>query len=373
MIFEETIHSAISRKKYIYLVKLFMEYHKIKDFDSIIKIGKKELQKLVETYVIHVKKSVNPNTVPVYLVPIRTFLEVNDIDLNWRKIKRFYPQKVKRSGSSAYQTEDVKKMLDSTPQLRNKALIHFVASSGVRVGALQELRMRHLRDMSLGCKMITVYEDSTEEYQTFLTPEAAKSLENYHDERKKAGEVLDDNSPVFRERYQLVSVKPKPLSTESIQAVFARSLKNASLRGQKKNGRYSEQLVHGLRKRFNTILKLNNNVNDNAIEKMMGHANGLDGVYLQIESNRLFEEFKKGILDLTVDQTEIQKVRIEQLEDEQSEILDLKSEMKELRDLMIKRGNPERDIEYYDLVDSAVYNDKKELLKKYAKGEIQDD
>ena len=56
LMFEESIKSEISRKKYVYLVKLFMEYHKIKDFDSVVKIDKKELQKLIETYVIHVKK-----------------------------------------------------------------------------------------------------------------------------------------------------------------------------------------------------------------------------------------------------------------------------------------------------------------------------
>ena len=215
------------------------------------------------------KKNVNPNTVPTYLVPVRTFLDVNDIDLNWRKIKRFYPGKIKRSGASAYQTKDVKLMLEVTPQIRNKALIHFLSSSGVRVGSINELKIKHLRDMPHGCTMVLIYEDSTEEYHTFLTSEATKSLNLYLDERKKQGEILDEDSPIFRERYQIASAKSKALSTEAIQAVLARTMKNASLRGQKKNGRYSEQLVHGFRKRFNTILKLNNDVNDNAIEKKM--------------------------------------------------------------------------------------------------------
>ncbi len=37
---------------------------------------------------------------------------------------------VKRSGSSAYSTEDVKKMLDVTTKIRNKAIIHFMAFTG---------------------------------------------------------------------------------------------------------------------------------------------------------------------------------------------------------------------------------------------------
>ena len=130
---------------------------------------------------------------------------------------------------------------------------------------------------------------------------------------------MNQDSPVFRERYQLADVKAKQLSTFAITGVIARSANNSSIRGQKKNGRYSEQLVHGFRKRFNTILKLNNEVNDNAIEKMMGHANGLDGSYLQITDDKLFEEFKKGILDLTVSDDERDKAKITQLEVEKSE------------------------------------------------------
>jgi len=326
MMFEESIKSDSTRKKYIYLVKLFKDYYKIKDFDGITKFDKTEIQKMVETYVIHIKKEINPNTMPSYINPIKTFLEVNDVELNWRKIKRLYPAKIKRSGNSAYQTKDVKLMLEVTPQIRNKALVHFLASSGVRVGAVEDLQLRHIRDMPLGCKMILIYEDSTEEYNTFLTPEASIALELYLNERKSNGETLNDDSPLFRERYQLASAKPKALSTEAIQGVIKRSVTNASLRGQKKNGRFSEQLVHGFRKRFNTILKLNNNVNDNAIEKMMGHTNGLDGVYLQITPEKLFEEFKKGIMDLTVSDEERDKAKIQELEQEKSELEQLRIE-----------------------------------------------
>ncbi len=319
-----------------------MDYYKIKDFDGITSIHQSELQKHLETYVIHIKKQVNPNTIPTYINPIKTFLEVNDIDLNWRKIKRLYPAKIKRSGNSAYQTSDVKLMLDCTTQLRNKAIIHFLASTGCRVGALQSMRIRHLRDMPLGCKMVLVYEDSTEEYSTFLTPEASKALELYFDERTSNGEVLNQDSPVFRERYQLASVKAKPLSTEATTAVIARSANNSSIRGQKKNGRYSEQLVHGFRKRFNTIMKLNNEVNDNAIEKMMGHTNGLDGAYLQITDDKLFEEFKKGITDLTISDDERDKAKIAELENEKSELDEMKLSKKNQQDFFLKNQDESR-------------------------------
>lgn len=253
MMFQESLRSPESVKMYTYLVEKFMKFHHLLDFDSVVKLEKIEIQKLVETYVIHLKKQVSPNTIPSQANAIKTFLEVNDIDLNWRKIKRLYPAPVKRSGSSAYSTEDVKKMLDASPQIRNKAIIHFLASSGVRIGALPELYLRHIRDMPLDCKMITVYEESIEEYQTFLTPEASKALDDYLEQRRKNNEVLSDDSPLFRERYQLGSLHAKSISKGAIQGIVTRALKNSNVRGQKKNGRYSEQLVHGFRKRFDSF------------------------------------------------------------------------------------------------------------------------
>jgi len=232
---------------------------------------------MVETYVIHLKRTISPNSISTYANHLKTFLESNDIDLNWRKIKRLYPAMVKRSGRSAYTTEDIKKILNATTHLKHKALIHFLASTGVRIGAVPDLSLKHLRAMPLGCRMVTVYEDSTEEYQTFLTPEAAKALDDYLEERKKHNEVLDDESPLFRERYLLGTTKPKRLTKISLQALLRRSLQKTTVRGQKKNGRYAEQLAHGFRKRLNTVMKLNKEVNDNVIEKMMGHKRGLDG------------------------------------------------------------------------------------------------
>jgi len=304
LMFEESLQSKESVKIYKYLLGKFIEFYKLRDHDSIIKIEKQDLQRMIETYVIHLKKKVSPNSISTYANPIKTFLEVNDIDLNWRKIKRLYPAMIKRSGSSAYQTSNVKRMLDATPQIRNKAVIHFMASTGVRIGALCDLKLRHIQDMPFGCKMVTVYEDSIEEYPTFLTPEAVKALDLYLEQRRQDNELLNDNSPLFRERYLLGGVKLRAISTRALQAILIRARVNSALRGEKKNGRYSEQLAHGFRKRFNTILKLNNDVNDNAIEKMMGHKHGLDGTYFQGTNEQLFEEFRKGIADLTIDDSE---------------------------------------------------------------------
>ncbi len=101
--------------------------------------------------------------------------------------------------------------------------------------------------MLLDCKMITVYEDSIEKYYAFLTPEASTALDNYFDQRRKSNVTLTENSSLFRERYQLGKTKVHAISKEALQGVLTRAITNAGIRGQKKNGRYSEQLAHGFR------------------------------------------------------------------------------------------------------------------------------
>ena len=56
---------------------------------------------------------------------------------------------------------------------------------------------------------------------------------------------------------------------------------------------------------------------------MLGHRNGLDGVYLQITNEKLFEEFRAGIVDLTINPTERQNLKITELEKKNNKIKEL--------------------------------------------------
>ena len=361
-IFKESLKSKQSVRTYSYLLDRFRTHFSFTGYDEIVSTPKKKIQHYVEQYVIHLKETMNPNTVQTYVNPIKLFLEQNDIDLNWRKIKRLYPELKKHSGKSAYQTEDVRKMLDATTQLRNKTIIHFLASTGIRVGALTELKLKHLRDMPMNCKMVTIYEDSTEEYHTFLTPEASGYLKRYLDERKKGGENLTDESPIIRETFQFADKKPQHITVRAIQGVLDRAVQNAGIRGQKMGGRYGTQLVHGLRKRFNTILKLNNEVNDNAIEKMMGHKRGLDGAYFQGTDEQLFDEFSKGITDLTIDQNERQQVEIEKLKEENNANEKLTKRLENIEKMLIE--NKQYSLKQHEVFHPEVKDEIEQLVNQ---------
>jgi len=190
--------------------------------------------------------------------------------------------------------------------------------------------------------MVTIYEDDIEEYKTFLTPEASNAVETYLKERRDKGETITESSPLFINR------DGTRAGYSSVNMIVSRLLKKGKLRTQKRHGRFDQQICHGFRKRFNTILKLNNEVNDNAIEKMLGHRNGLDGTYLQIPDERLFEEFYKGITDLTISDEYRDKVIIEELREQvpesyKDEMRELKNQMKEMSKLISDLTNPNRE------------------------------
>ena len=71
---------------------------------------------------------------------------------------------------------------------------------------------------------------------------------------------------------------------------------------------------------MNTILKLESRINSNIAEKILGHKNGLDGVYLTPTRQECFKEFVKGINQLTISDTNRKQIEITRIIQEKSEL-----------------------------------------------------
>ncbi len=136
---------------------------------------------------------------------------------------------------------------------------------------------------------------------------AASALDEYFVKRRKDGEVLTDDSPVFRARYLLGQEKAKPLRHNGFRMVIYRIIEKSGIIRKKIGPRYDVQVDHGFRKRFNTILKIQNDINSNIAEKLMGHSTSipLDNAYLPSDDplviKKCFTEFRKAIHELTID------------------------------------------------------------------------
>jgi len=328
--FEQGIKSRQTLNNYRDHLKNFRLFAKFDTFDSLITKPVEEIQTIVEDYLIHIKENRHPNSVPILMLGVRHFFVMNRIMLYWEIIRKMYPPRLKSAGFKPWTTEHIQKMLLTTTSKRNHALVHFLASTGARIGVIDEnFTMKYLEDISDGCKAVLLYPNDNEEYWGFLTPEASDALDEYHEERRKRGEILDEDSPIFRRDYSC-GKKAIPILRSGTISIMYRIIQNAELERKKVNHHFDIQMDHGFRKRFNTILKLKNDVNSNVAEKLLGHKNGLDGVYLKPTRDQCFAEFRKAISDLMIDESERQSLKIEQLEQEKSELEQYRTKVDEL-------------------------------------------
>ena len=296
ILFEESIKSEYTKDLYRINLKRFMKFSNIKSNYELSSISSIQLQQMLEDYIIELRHSINPNSIPVRFTGLRHFCIMNRKNINWDIIHKLFPEKQKRTGHKSWTTNDIQNMLECSTSIRTKALIHFFASTGARIGVFDhELKFKHTKKMNNGCIAIKLYAGHMEEYWSFLTPQSRNAFEHYCIYRIKRGELLTKDSPLFTS-YDL----KKQITVRAIKNITFNIIKKSNVKRNLEGNRYDIQMHHGFRKRFNTILKLNNSINYNISEKLMGHKNGLDGVYFVPTLDELFTEFKKAIHDLRI-------------------------------------------------------------------------
>ena len=75
-------------ENYLHHINKFREYFIIKDFDSLISIGFKKLQTMIEDYVLHQRKqNLAYGSINSQVCALELFFSMSDVILNWKKIK----------------------------------------------------------------------------------------------------------------------------------------------------------------------------------------------------------------------------------------------------------------------------------------------
>jgi len=329
-----------------------MKFAKISNHSDIVKLGSNKTQTYLEDWVMHLSsKKLKATTITNKLSAIELFLEMNKITFHKKALHKLIPSSdYIPGGKIPYTSEDISKMLQVTIKLRTKALIHFLASTGSRPGTIEDppLRMKHLLYMPHDCAAIKLYDGSNEGYWAFLTPEATKALKQYFSSRILNGKQLNEKSPIFANwSPYTVSRKNDFLSTKAARSIISTVVKRAGIDRKKEGHRFNKATTYGFRKRFNTILKINSDVNSNIAEKLMAHKNGLDGKYFQPTREECFKEFLKAVEQLTIDPSQRQQVQINQLEQEKSEIEKLQNDINYLKERLEFSGDFRREKEQF--------------------------
>jgi len=316
-----------------------MKFSKIKKYDVLAKVNTDKIKKLLKDWVISLsEKGLKATSIRSKLSAVELFLDMNEVTYPKKILHKLIPSDdYVVGGDVPYTTEEIQKMLSATTKPRTKAIIHFFASTGARPATIVDpvLKLKHLKEMSDGRMGIKLYDGSKQAYWAFLTPEATNALKQYHDSRKLNEENLTPESPVFANFPKSSWIKKYDhMSVKAIREVISHILKAAGIERKKDGNRYDKAIVYGFRKRFDTILKLDNNVNSNIAEKLMAHRRGLDGAYLKPTIDECFNEFIKAIPQLTISDEARDKLKIKKLEVEKTEIEKLKIELQDFRDMV---------------------------------------
>ena len=336
LLFSQAIKSEATRKSYQYGLNGFLKFHNIKSQDLLV-LPHSEIQIMLENHVFDMKdRGVGKSTIRSYLAGVKLFLDMSDVVVNWIKIRKFMPEASRKSGQEAYTNDDVRELLHTTVNKKYRALVHVLASSGMRIGEIRHLRIRDLEDMPHGCKSVYVQISKSKDPRfTFISPEAVKALDEYLDERKLNGDKINPESFLFATSYKGF----KQISETGMKMVMChqvKKLKRETIDGK----RYTKMMNHAFRKRFITILRLNKKINLVIAERMIGHSTiiPLDNSYLDVSKENLFNEYLIALPEIYVDEkykleAELigKQQQIEELESKDDKIKALELQMAEMK------------------------------------------
>ena len=90
----------------------FKKWLDVEKFQNIIDLENKQLQRKVEEYILYRRKINHPNYVGGYYHPIQTFLEMNDVLINFKKMRRLLPAKQKTAVERGWNKDEIRWILD---------------------------------------------------------------------------------------------------------------------------------------------------------------------------------------------------------------------------------------------------------------------
>lgn len=261
------------------------------------------------------KNQISPSTVPNYFKAIKLFCEANRMgkSVNWKVVSKAIPRGFSFADDRAPTLEEIQKILEF-PDRRIKPIVLILVSSGIRIGAFEELRWKHIvpiynkeQNEIIAAKII-VYPGDREQYYSFLTPEAYNAVKEWMDYRIACGEQITKESFVIRDIWQVDDkngiINPKPLNSPAITRLLNRAWQSQKIRPKLENGikHHEFKTAHGFRKYFKTQAE-QARIPSIKIELLMGHSLGVTDSYVRFTEDQILDDYLKITDNLTINQS----------------------------------------------------------------------
>jgi flagellar capping protein FliD len=280
------------------------------------------------------RKEISTSTLRNLHKPIKLFCDMNDILLNWVLIAKGMPTGKRSSNDRAPRLDEIHVLLEYK-DMRMKPIVLVMVSSGIRLGAWEYLKWKHVKPIYEGDTVVaarlTVYADESDQYISFITPEAYKSLEAWMEFRSSYGEKITPESWLMRDMWRTTSVPygtkfglakfPQKLSHKTIRVMINRALYKLNLRPPTlpKNVKTHEfKAVHGFRKYFKTVCEYSGMKPAN-IELLIGHDIGISSSYYKPTESQLLEDYLKAVNALTVEKSYVLQEQLISLQKQKDE------------------------------------------------------
>jgi integrase len=334
----------------------FMSYLRLSpgDYDKLLDKDPKSIQMDICDFVNFMKKEHSSSTVSLYLAALNKFFAMNDITtLNWKKIHSFEGEKEKTIEDRPYTHSEIQLLLEKTTP-RNRAIILLMCSAGLRVGALS-LKIRDLEPVDrYGIYKVNIYATSKKSrYFTFCSVECRKEIDSYLEWRKRWGERLEPDSPLFRKDFNSQAECDRgqekmvsPFQKETVRWFMGRLLRDTGIRPiaplteiYRHNHIHPRSHImqcHGFRKFFETNA-FKAGMDNLYLRRLMGQKSGLEDSYLKLSEEELLEGDSRhigyiGVVDaLTINEENKLRREIQTLKREVNRFDRMAKEIEELK------------------------------------------
>jgi integrase len=239
-----------------------------------------------------------------------------------------------------YEHKEIKLLAD-VGDFRFKALIYLLAATGIRLVSINSLLVRHIERKGDIYK-ITIYENSKEEHFVFTTPEATQAIDDYLDYRRRASEVINPDSPLFRNDFNVNSIanirkNSRPISRDTLRNIlYARLIKVGLIekpvgKDNHHNPRRNQvPMSHGFRKFWmNQAVKAK--MQPEIREMLLNHRIGIASAYYRPTEDEMLDEFMKAVDNLTINEENRLRKKVEKLEVEKNQFEQLAAEIREIK------------------------------------------
>lgn len=257
------------------------------------------------------KEGLSPSTIPNYLKAAKLFCQSSHLanKVEWKLVSKVLPRALNAAEDRAPTLGEIQKVL-RYPDKRIKPLVLILVSSGIRIGAFETLKWKHITPIASTnneVAKILVYPGDREQYYSFLTPEAYSAVKDWMDYRSECGEIITKDSYVMRDIWEKSddegAANPKVLSQPAITRLLNRAWQAEKVRQMlpKNSKRHEFKTAHGFRKYFKTQAE-QARVPSIKIEMLMGHSLGVSDSYAKFTEDQMLEDYLKIIDFLTIDQ-----------------------------------------------------------------------